>query len=46
MDLSDEPVRRDLGQYGSVPLEEGMRGTLESFRRLLERGLVKADSIA
>ena len=45
MNLSDEPVRGHLGQYGSVPLEEGMRSTLESFRRLLERGLVKADSI-
>jgi nucleoside-diphosphate-sugar epimerase len=46
MDLSDEPVRRYLGQYGSVPLDEGMRATLEAFKALLARGLVKTESIA
>jgi nucleoside-diphosphate-sugar epimerase len=35
MGLSDEPVRSYLGDYGSVPLEAGMRGIYEAFRALL-----------
>jgi nucleoside-diphosphate-sugar epimerase len=46
MDLSDDPVRGHLGDYGSVPLEDGMRGTCAAFQDLLARGLVKAESIA
>lgn len=46
MDLSDEPVRRHLGDYGSVPVQDGMRGTYEAFKDLLARGLIKSDSIA
>ncbi|HTS54574.1 MAG TPA: SDR family oxidoreductase [Burkholderiales bacterium] len=46
MDLSDEPVHAHLGNYGSVPLEAGMRGTYEAFRSLLSRGMIKAESIA
>lgn len=45
MDLSDVPVRGHLGDYGSVPLEAGIRGTYEAFRRLLDRGLLKADNL-
>jgi nucleoside-diphosphate-sugar epimerase len=46
MDLSDEPVRAYLGNYGKVPLEPGIRGTYEAFRSLLSKGLIKADSVA
>jgi nucleoside-diphosphate-sugar epimerase len=45
MDLSDEPVRKFLGHYGSVTVEAGMRGTLEAFRTLLARGSLTADSL-
>jgi hypothetical protein len=45
MDLPDAPVRGHLGDYGSVPLEAGIRSTYEAFRRLLDRGLVKADNL-
>jgi nucleoside-diphosphate-sugar epimerase len=46
MDLSDEPVRKFLGHYGSVTVEAGMRGTLAAFKTLLDKGLLKAESIA
>ena len=45
MNLSDAPVRGYLGNYGSVPIEQGIKGTYEAFGVLLERGLLKADSI-
>jgi nucleoside-diphosphate-sugar epimerase len=37
-DLSDEPIRRYLGDYGPVPLEEGIEETYAAFRRLLAIG--------
>ncbi len=43
MDLSDEPVRAYLGDYGSVPLDAGLQGTCAAFRSLLARGLVSAE---
>ena len=46
MDLSDEPVRAYLGNYGSVPLEAGIKATYESFGALLQRGLLSPESIA
>lgn len=46
MDLSDGPVRGFLGNYGSVPIEAGIRGTYEAFQALLSKGLLKAESIA
>jgi nucleoside-diphosphate-sugar epimerase len=45
MDLSDAPVRGHLGDYGSVPLAAGIHATYEAFRRLLDSGLVKAESL-
>ncbi len=41
MDLSDEPLRAHLGDYGRIGVEEGMRGTLEAFRGLLARGALE-----
>jgi UDP-glucuronate 4-epimerase len=46
MDLSDEPARACLGNYGSVPLEAGIRATYEAFQSLLSKGLIRADSVA
>jgi nucleoside-diphosphate-sugar epimerase len=34
-DLSDAPIQAYLGDYGPVPLEDGIRATHEAFRRLL-----------
>ena len=45
MDLSDEPVRAHLGDYGSVPVRAGIERTYAAFKSLLSRGLLKADSI-
>jgi nucleoside-diphosphate-sugar epimerase len=46
MDLSDAPVRAHLGDYGSVPLEAGIRGTYDAFKRLLAEGRIKADNLS
>ncbi|MCW5620357.1 MAG: SDR family oxidoreductase [Burkholderiales bacterium] len=46
MALSDAPVRAHLGDYGSVPLEAGIRGTYEAFRTLLSKGQLNASSIS
>jgi len=46
MDLSDAPVRAYLGDYGSVPVEGGIRGTLEAFKALLGRGQLKPENVA
>ena len=46
MDLSDQPVRSYLGDYGTVPIEAGIKGTYEAFRVLLSKGLLKAESVA
>jgi len=45
-DLSDEPIRSYLGDYGPVPLEDGIRATYDSFRELLARGALTADAVA
>jgi nucleoside-diphosphate-sugar epimerase len=46
MDLSDQPVRAFLGDYGSVGVEDGIRGTVEAFRALLANRLLQPESIA
>jgi nucleoside-diphosphate-sugar epimerase len=40
MHLPDESLRAQLGNYGSMPLAEGIRETYEAFRSLIQRGLV------
>jgi nucleoside-diphosphate-sugar epimerase len=42
MHLPDEPLRAFLGQYGRMPLEEGIRETYETFRSLVARGVLAA----
>jgi nucleoside-diphosphate-sugar epimerase len=44
-ELSDEPVQRYLGDYGPMPLEEGIEETLEDFRRLLATGALSPDAV-
>jgi nucleoside-diphosphate-sugar epimerase len=45
MDLSDQPVRGYLGDYGAVPVEAGIRGTYDAFRRLLGERRLSAESL-
>ena len=45
-DLSDAPVRGFLGDYGAVPVEEGVRATFEAFKRLLDRGVLSPAALA
>lgn len=45
MALSDQPVRALLGDYGSVPLEAGIRATFDAFRDLLARGKLSAANL-
>ena len=42
MHLPDEPLRAYLGDYGSMPLDEGIRETYDDFHSLLARGLLAA----
>jgi nucleoside-diphosphate-sugar epimerase len=44
-DLSDEPIRRFLGDYGPVPLDQGIETTYAAFRRLLAAGALSADAV-
>jgi nucleoside-diphosphate-sugar epimerase len=46
MELSDQPVRGYLGDYGSVPLEAGIRGTYEAFRALLADRRLSAERLS
>lgn len=43
--LSDAPIQEYLGDYGTVPLEEGVRETYTAFQHLLARGLVSAEAL-
>ncbi len=40
MHLPDEPLRAFLGDYGSMPLDQGIRETYEAFRSLIRRGML------
>jgi nucleoside-diphosphate-sugar epimerase len=45
-DLPDEPIRQYLGDYGPVPLEDGIEETYDAFRRLLAAGVLSPKSVA
>ena len=45
MELSDDPLRAYLGDYGQMPLDEGIAQTHSRFMALLEKGLVSADKL-
>jgi nucleoside-diphosphate-sugar epimerase len=44
--LADEPVQRYLGDYGPVPLEEGIEQTYQDFRRLLAAGALSPGAVS
>ncbi len=46
MHLPDEPLRAYLGEYGSMPLDQGIRETYESFRSLIRRGMLALPAAA
>jgi len=45
-DLSDQPLRDYLGDYGSVDLDHGIKHTYENFCRLINLGKLDSQSIA
>ncbi|MSQ60037.1 MAG: SDR family oxidoreductase [Betaproteobacteria bacterium] len=45
MSLSDEPVRKHLGNYGSVPLPEGIASTYRAFQALIARGSLSSSNV-
>jgi nucleoside-diphosphate-sugar epimerase len=45
-DLSDEPIREYLGDYGPVPLVDGIEETFDAFRRLLAAGALSPKAVA
>src|SRR5713226_6871136 len=46
MHLPDEPLRAFLGDYGSMPLDDGIRETYETFRSLIRRGMLALPAAA
>ena len=40
MHLPDDPVRAHLGDYGTMPLADGIRVTYDAFKSLLQRGML------
>ena len=46
MHLPDKPLRDFLGDYGEMPLAEGIRETYEAFRSLIRRGMLSMPEAA
>jgi nucleoside-diphosphate-sugar epimerase len=46
MHLPDEPLRAYLGNYGNMPLAEGIRETYDAFRSLVGRGALSMPETA
>jgi nucleoside-diphosphate-sugar epimerase len=44
-DLSDAPIHAYLGDYGPVPLEDGIRATYDAFKRLLAEGALSPAAV-
>ncbi len=44
-DLSDAPIQSYLGDYGPVPLQDGIRATYDAFKRLLATGALSPDVV-
>ena len=45
MDRSDDPLVDYVGDYGRIPLEDGIRDAYESFKRLLAAGKISAEKL-
>ncbi len=46
MGNSDDPLEKFVGNYGRIPLAEGVKATFESFKALLADGRLSAANIA
>jgi len=46
MHLPDKPLRDFLGDYGEMPLAEGIRETYDAFRSLIRRGMLSMPEAA
>lgn len=44
-ELSDDPIRHYLGDFGHLSLEEGIRSTFETFRTMLRNDVISASEI-
>ena len=44
-DLSDEPLRAYLGDYGSVELDDGIESTYKNFCKLVDEGTLSPDAL-
>ena len=44
-ELSDEPIRGYLGDFGHLSLGEGIQATFETFQTMLRNDVISADSI-
>jgi nucleoside-diphosphate-sugar epimerase len=44
-ELSDDPIRRYLGDFGHLSLGEGIRATFDTFQTMLRNDVLSADSI-
>ncbi|MDH3659645.1 MAG: NAD(P)-dependent oxidoreductase [Alphaproteobacteria bacterium] len=44
-DLSDDPIRDYLGDFGHLSLGEGIRSTFDTFQTMLRNDVISADSI-
>jgi nucleoside-diphosphate-sugar epimerase len=45
-DLSDAPIQSYLGDYGPVPLQQGIRATYDAFKQLVAQGALSPDAVA
>jgi nucleoside-diphosphate-sugar epimerase len=43
-EFDDRPLRRVVGDWATIPLRDGVARSVDSFRKLLSRGLVSADA--
>ncbi len=43
--LSDEPLRKYIGNYGTIDLEPGIKHTFNAFKKLLSKGLISTDNL-
>ncbi len=43
--LSDDPLRNHLGDYGDIPLSEAIEGTFKAFSQLAEEGRLTAGDV-
>ncbi len=45
-ELSDEPIRDFLGDFGHMSLDEGIQATYDGFQALLRNGVMSADQVS